>query len=605
LLTPEPEVIDYVDEIIRQQEFSERDAEYNQRRLLMFSQRNVETGTKPKVQFRSPEIAEDAGKFRDRFLAAPAKINVAAISDKERAIAGAQKQENFFYRYYYRWRDNQVFDGPLYDLASMGIGWTHLRINEAALPIIPDFEGDTEKYIEKVDAAIRQFVEDGAGDLFVNEPIDPATMYWPMQGNCIVQASMMPFSKLQQQYAKKGKALTYDRDTVNITTLAPGQNITSGTTRSDTVKLYILEDPDYCYHVLFDKVKQSGKSGGKVIGVYKNYFGTPTFFKAVGGKTGSSHPLWQHLPLLYGKYQTVPHKNLLMTGLTNAGVDATQMRYALKKIDPNAPDIEGAQTLMVTPEGILVPPDGYEVHAPNVQLGVDVPNALEQVRAEDRYGFPASLSRPEEVQATSGYDRAKQQDAVESLLGPPLGHHGAMLTDTFKAMATAIKEIGLTLSVRNVHTKTGRFTVGEMISIEPKDIIETDITVGFNSVSTFTSIALSEEGLKQLEANVMTLREYLSEIRGIDDVDDWLDQRAIEKVELAAEDRATQDVLLTIDALRGAVADEAVAEAAVQPAVTTDEDQLRTDRGPSIPTGPGSAMPVTPTPPGMAATGPL
>jgi hypothetical protein len=416
----------------------------------------------------------------------------------------------------------------------------------------------------------------------------------------------MPFSKLQKQYAKKGKGLQYDRDQVTITTLAPGQNINTGTSRAETVKLYTLEDSDYCYHVLFDKPgSNKGKTAGRVIGVYKNYFGCPTFFKAVGGKTGSSHPLWQHLPLLYGKYQTVPHKNLLMTGLTNAGVDATHMRYAVRKIDKDAPELEGAVTIQVTPEGVLVPNDGYEIYAPNVALGVDVANALDQVRSEDRYGFPASLSRPEEVQATSGYDRAKQQDAVDALLSPPLGHHGAMLADTFKAMASAVKEIGLPLSVRNIHTRTGEFTVGETIHINPEHIIEADITVDFSSISVFTSIALQEEGMKLMQGDMMTETEFLSKIRGVDDVDAWREQRTTDKLRKAADDRALQDVLLTIDALRGAVADEAVAETAVQPMVSTNEDTLRSDRGPSIPTGPNSAMPVTPTPPGMAATGPL
>jgi hypothetical protein len=339
--------------------------------------------------------------------------------------------------------------------------------------------------------------------------------------------------------------------------------------------------------------------------VYKNYFGTPTFFKAVGGKTGSSHPLWQYLPLLYGKYQTVPHKNLLMTGLTNAGVDATHMRYALRKIDKDAPEPEGGMTIQVTPEGILIPPDGYEVHAPNIELGVDVASALQQVREEDHFGFPASLSRPEEVQATSGYDRAKQQDAVDALLSPPLGHHGAMLADTFRAMANAIKEIDLPLSVRNIHTRTGEFTVGETIHINPEHIIETDITVDFSSISVFTSIALQEEGMKLMQGDMMTETEFLSKIRGVDDVEAWREQRTTDKLRKAADDRALQDVLLTIDSLRGAVADEAVAETAVEPMVATNEDTLRSDRGPSIPTGPNSAMPVTPTPPGMAATGPL
>jgi hypothetical protein len=460
-----------------------------------------------------------------------------------------------------------------------------------------------DKYVGDSEKAIKTFIEDGAGDLFVCEAVDPEAMYWPPQGNCIVHAAKIPFSKLAKQYAKKGKRLSYDHDTINVTSLSPGEAVDmTGTNWKDTVTLYTLEDADYCYHVLFDRGRSNNnaKQNGRVVGAYQNYFGTPTFFKAIGGKTGSSHPLWQTMPLLYGKYQTVPHKNLLMTALTNAGVDAAQMRYALKRIDPNAPELEGAPTVHVTEEGILLPPDGYEIHAPNVSLGVDVANALDQVRGEDRFGFPASLSRPEEVQATSGYDRAKQQDAVDALLSPPLGHHGAMLADTFKAMANAVKEIGLPLSVRNIHTRTGEYTTAETITINPDDVIEADITVDFSSISVFTSIALQEEGMKLMQGDMMTETEFLSKIRGVDDVESWREQRTTDKLRKAADDRALQDVLLTIDALRGAVADEAIAETAVQPMVSTNEDTLRSDRGPSIPTGPNSAMPVIPSPAGQA-----
>ena len=178
-----------------------------------------------------------------------------------------------------------------------------------------------------------------------------------------------------------------------------------------------------------------------------------------------------------------------------------------------------------------------------------------------------------------------------------------MLTQTFMAMGHAVKEIGVKQSVRNVYERDGRRRVGETIRIDPDDIVEADLTVDFSSITLFSRVAMQEEGLKLMEADQMHETQFQAEVMATRDLAAWRDQRTLDKLDKSMDEKALQDVLLLIDELRGAVAQEAVAEAAVEPVVSTDEDQLRADRGASMPIGPGQAMPLEPTPPMEAEMG--
>lgn len=596
------DVIGFVDQLVFDPPFRERDDEYKRRRDLLYGFREVNTGQTTQVQFRSPELRDSVNKFKNRFLAAPITINVAAVSDSDRAVSAAQRQENYYYRHYYKWRDAGVFDPIIFDQCALGEGWAHLRVNPDALPDIPSYGGDMDKFLDESREAIGKFSGSGKGDVFLFEHVDPSIYYTPGE-DIIVSRVEVPLAPLVKEYGKRGVGIEKKKDGKYIIgSLAKGEHPTLSPVQwKDSVWLYTLETDEYCYHVIFDQ--HESERNGHVLGVYRNFFGRPAFFRLDGERTSSKHPLYRSLPLVDGKYEMVPLKNLLWTAQINAGLEAAQMRYALEWMG-DGPEPDGmSHTIEVTDEGVLVPPEGYKIVAPNLQLGVDVPATISLLQQTDTYGFPMSLDRPEEVQATSGYDRARQQDAVQSLLSPPLSHFGAMLTDVFRAQAHAVKDIGIELSVRNMYTRAGQFTYGETVTINPSDIIESDIKVSFNSVSVFTAIALQEEGLKLMQADMMHEDEFLAEIRGIDDIAAWKEQRAQNKVEKFAEDEAVKQAQMLIQSVSGDVADEALALADVEPIVPTNEDQLRQDRGPSVPIGPGQAMPVEPTPPRQAELG--
>lgn len=607
----ESDIADYADRLTTESAFTLRDSEYKWRRSLLFQQEGADpvqsrnTPARPGAhsQFRSPEIEDDTHSFKNRILAAPVKVNIAAVSASDRASGRAQKQENFSYRHYYRWRDQGVFDSPLFDMASLGIGWTHLRLNTKALPLIPDFAGDdTEKYIEEADARIKAFIEKEQGDLFELEPIDAMAMYYPPDKANMVYRATLPLVPLVKEYASRGVQIGYETSgELVVTTLSPGQNpYIDPTWWTKTVDLVIVETDDYCYHL----VTNGKKEGTKQLAVYKNYLGRPGFTYTYGERTGSRDPLLEFRPLVMGKYPLVPIKNKLVQGFVNAGEDAMMMRYALKPIaNTLMPPSEGALEITVTSEGILVPPDGYEIVSPKLELGVDVEKGIQLLETLDTYGYPKSLNRPEEVQASSGYDRARQQDAVASLLNPPLQHFAAMLSGVFGMMGHGVREIDLPVSVQNIYSKDGERTVSEKVTLSPTDVVDADINVDFSSITIFNRIAAEEQGRLLMQADLMTETEFLTNVRGIDDVDAFRKQRMKDKVRKAMEDAAVATVITIQQQIATDVVDEALAETAVQPIVPTTGDRDRADRGPSMPIGPGQGMPLEPTPPGMAEQG--
>lgn len=603
----EAEIVQLVEDLVHDGPFTTRNSEYQQQRKLLMQERPVIIpGIDLKVQYRDPSLEDDGHAFKNRILAAPLKLQVAALRDKPKAVEGAQRRENFHYRHYYRWRDHGVFDGPLFDMATLGIGWTHLRLNADALPIVPDFDEKSgiDAYAKDAEEGVKAFIEAGKGDLFVLEAIDPETMYWIPDRTVKIQAANVPLNPLAKLYAQKGKKVGYQDGKAMVTELAGGEAV-SGTSAhwKDTATLYTVETGETCYHVLLDQPQAQNRSG-KVLGAYPNVFKTPAFFATYGEKTGFSDPLRMYRSLINAKYQTAPVKNLLNTALLSAGIEAGQMRMQLKWTGDGPEPDHGAAQISIGEDGVLIPPPGYEVEGVNLQVGFDLHKAAELIEREaSRYGYPKALNRPEEVSASSGYDRARQQDAVGALLDPPLQHYAAMLTEVFRAMDNGIAAMPVPVSVRNVYTKAGQKTIGETITVSPADVEESDIAVSFNSITLFSRIAMQEEALKLGEADLMHETEILADVRGIDDLQAWREQRVNDKMDRAAEERALQDANAAIDALRGQVAAEAVQEASVEPTIPTTGGQLRADRGPSMPIGVGQAMPIQPSSPEQAEMG--
>jgi hypothetical protein len=624
----EQDVLELVHSIINDNPFIERDAEYQQRRLLLQCQRPVKipgvtVDAQGKdlgvLQFRSPEIAQDANAYKNTILASRVKINVAAIKDGPKAEDAARRQESFFYRHYYRWRDQRVFDSALFDMAALGVGWLHLMINTELLPLVPDYEKGMKvtDYLENAKGQLDEFTSGEEKDLFVLEHADPSTMRWTPDRSVIVQAAVVPINQLAQLYARRGKKLEYDDKTgvASVTTLDPGENpMFPMTYWARTATLYTVETEDYCYHVMMKRGQTSKDSPvGNVIGVYKNFFGKPAYVPVVGEQTSSPHPLHQYLPLLHGKYQTVPYKNILLTATLAGGVDASQTRYTLEPLPGfDASQASGDIAVTLTAEGVIVPPAGYRMVAVNMPIGQDLGKAMATIQQIDTFGYP-KMMRPEEASGMAGYAIAREQDTVAALMNPPIDHFAAALEDVFGMIGHAVKEIGVPITVRNVATKPTENMPANVIrevTLKPEDLDDdTDIQIDFNSISIFTRIAMQEEALKMQQADQFTETQMQMDVMGVDDMEAWRYQRALDKVKKAAEDRAVAAVNATIDKVGAQLEQKALQDAGIGPPVSVDTppigqtngQQLRSDRGGSLPIGlPGQATPIMPTaPPGM------
>lgn len=607
----EEDVLQMVEEITNDPPFVERDSEYDRRRELLFQQRfvsipgiTVDAAGRPKtgmVQYRSPEIEDHANKFKNRMLAAPLKINVAAVRKGQSSVDAAQRQEDFFYRHYYRWRDQGVFDGILFDQASVGIGWAHLALNTDLLPIIPEGDGEMELAAD----ALKEFSSGEKPNLFVLERTDAATMYWNPDHSIRIQKALVPFTPLVDQYAQKGIGIELDDDagTVLVSTLEPGQNFrTRRVNWARQVYLYTLETADYCYHVLYNN---KGNQEGALLGAYRNYFGTPAFFPVIGERTGSSHPLFAYRPMLNGKYQTVPPKNILTTAMMTAGSEAGQQRYTVRWLPGQGPEPPDNANIVVTisEDGMIIPPPGYEVVNAGLQVGPDLPTALQHIEQIDVYGLPPELSSPGEVSATSGYDRARQQGVVASLLDPPLSHFGSMLQDVFKAMLVATSELDVPITVKTTQSRpsSGRqVTVQQSVTLKPEDTREdTDIAVEFDALTILDRISMQEEGMKLMQADQLSETDFQTDIMGTTNMDDFRYQRSLDKVLKSADDLAVSDAQNAIkqfaqQAQQKAISDNnipVVSNSTTPPMLPTNGEMIRSDRGPGTPVGPGQAIP--------------
>lgn len=603
------ELVHQLTDLTAENPFSVRDTTFQEWRDLLFRRRNVVIpGINLQTQFRDPGIEDNCHQFKNRIIAAPIRINVAARSQADNQRHKAQAMEALLYRYYHKWRAKGVFDRPIFDMVSLGIGWLYLSLNAELLPTLPDMEDgeEADAYIERCKPALDEFTK-SEQDIFNLQPVDPATIYYTPDMSYVCQAAVVPVHQVNEMYAARGKQLEEDGGEYRVVDVQAGTNIKRGSKWNHTVIFYTITDNEWLYQCV-------GGSTTQMMGVYPNIFGK-AFVPVLGEITGDTHPLYAYRPLVAPLYATTPYKNIVATAKLSAGIDTAQQRYAIEKIDPSIADDESTTLeVRVLEGGIIKPPDGYKITNPGLALGPDLNDAIAFIRGEEqRYGYPKVLGKPEEVTASSGYERAQQQDAVANLLDPPLEHFAsAMSHGLFPAIVEGVKNLGVGQTVRNIKVKAdqgNRQAVTQSVVIKPDDIMDADIDVQFSSVTTFTRVAMEEEGLKMMQSDLMTETEFITEVRGVDDLDAWREERDLDKIRRNAHEQAITDAQQVVQQMKDAWAQQAAQEAGVNPIQANppdiaqppvvNSDMARPDRGMSVPSGPGQAMPVAPTPPGL------
>ena len=646
---PEPlseqEIRELVRDVSRDTQFVDRNTEISRRRGYLRGESRVsvpgiteaESGTEGgglQAQFHSPKIRRDANAYKRVIRNAPASISIAAQSDKPNAIKNAQAMQNFARRWYTYWLGKGAFDGALFNMAGVHRGVVHLKLNNDVMPMVPQPEkGESpDAYAERAKDVLKDFASGERADLIEPESILPETVFWTPDRSIKFMKANVPLNPLARIYAQAGaggyakntdgsgkRIRVDDKGRVDVTSLVGGVEENAPKPSRSTVMLYVVESAEYIYHLLLSEASDEGKYKDYLLGCYTNPFGVACFFDVDADRTGEPDALWEVTPLCDGLYESEPLINLFGTLIMDAGVKAVQAQRELKPV-AGADAVEErkrltAQQVMVRHlrGGYRLPPPGYEITAPQDNLPADVISAFALVREDsERNGFPPVLANPTELKATSGYDRAKAQDTVSSALDHPLENWGSAVAGMLNAVFTCIGSLplkeGVTLRSLHPSSKIGAVpqSVQDNITIKPDMIEDVDTSVIFDSTTTYTRIALQEEGQKQLGLGLMHKTEYIRDVRGVDDPERWYDEKAYAEITDLAESEALKDATEVFVTIKGLTGDQAIdasglrplldAIAAGQGMVQDPMDPAATAGAPSIPTGPDSAMPLEPSP---------
>jgi hypothetical protein len=541
------------------------------------------------VDFRTPLLLDSADKYTARLLAAPFSVDLSAKGEGPKAIAAAQRMENFDYQLMAGWMRQGVFKGPLHDMCGVtGQGWVHQTLNRAILPIIPEREElDDEAYLKAGASVLAEFASGDRADLFQVQPVtEPETIYYNADKSLILMRSQVPLAPLQRQYAQDGagglygekgryKAINESGGVYNVQTIEGGvfpEGSNSGR-HAKNVLLYIVETPDYCWHFIQDSHGSTTSSGNNypqmhVLGCYKNVFGSPGFIPINGRETGHPSPQFSVHPLTHGALALAPIYNVLNTIVYSGGVYGEMTRIMLRELP--GPEAAAARAtnknleIELVGERVLKPPDGYEVVQPNIGVNKDTLNAAAALEIQfQRSLYPPELGEPASTAASSGYQQAVQRDTVANLLDPPLGNFAAACKTLLDRKDEALKRLKVDVTYVT-YAPAGDYSiprdVQETQTLKVDDVVEVNRRVSFDSLTQYARQSKIELGESLLEKGRITEDMFFRDYMGVDDPLRLKRQRLVEKAQTIAEEAALKASAALFQRVMEPVGAEAMAQ---------------------------------------------
>ena len=520
------EVRTLVTDLAKQPGFTERNTTWRARRDLRFRKTAVGIPrVRKEIEYRSPWLNEETHRWANRLIGAPIGIKTAAKQKGQEPAA--QRGENFFYRVYWDFRrirtvafvnaDQRAADHKVAD----GLGIRHIRLAPNALELL---KGDKTK--------ISELGERGFEGLpFILEAPDPICVYYEPDLSVVAEEGIVTFRKLKRMYPNMDYSANDDefRLTSEVMDIAYDKQIFD-----KTVKVYHVETEDWIYDLLEQPNPRAGRENGLILNKYKNIFGRPAYAFDPGHVTGSDEPLYAYEPLIGGLFGIMEQWNQLGTLQQAAGVfSGVPMYYLARRKGATGEDPSDYLSL---PSGekkefhfnwdtgeVEGLPEGYEPVPIKFETGIDLTRAKEDVRWEmQRYTFRDIA----DVEATSGYDRARMIEVQGFDLQPPLDRQADCWHEIFLLIAEAIKNMDIPVMVRTIPQR-GEEGADREIIIKPEDFKDIDLAVSFSSVGASTRFALVESGLRQMAEGVLSETTFMSEYQGTDDVDRerWLRDR--------------------------------------------------------------------------------
>jgi len=610
----ESELRELVDTIIGAPEFTTRDAAYAARRALCFGLPEAAVvipgvDIPPAMQWFDPSLNVDGTSYVRRMVGARLTVHVTATKEGRRAEAVAAKIKNYLSYMIADWLSRGIPQPAMFDTATVGLGVLHPIIRPEALPEPPpmDKEEPPAAYMTRLKESIAAY----KGNPFDLERIDSRTLYWEADRSIQFQKAEVPVRAVNRIYEARGKSIAQEDGKVLIRQVsgAQGEHETSTQRRAEMVTLISLEDKHWCYRLVYGA---GGPKEAVTLDVYPNYFGEPSYVPLHGDLSGLLDALNFSQPWLLGKYPIIRKKNLFGTVLLAAGLRSAQQRYQLRWMGKgDAPGNVGVEDIRVVGE-LLIPPDGYEIVMPKIELGVDATEALRYMESIDTYGFPREIAHPMEMDAKSGFDRAKATDAVSSLLDAPLMGWTDAARKACLLILHAQAELGLKITVRSSRVAAREpdapADVVDEITVEADELEDVDMTIEGDATTQYTQIAQAEEHLKWRSEGLYTDTEFLKSDRGVEDTDAWYRLRDRDEVRIATRAAGLQDALTAVTNIRKAVMAKAAArhklapglvDAAAEDAGAVEPMAGMADAGggdvtASMPTGTGTAQTLVP-----------
>lgn len=588
-----------VEQLIGDSDAAARDAEYDNRRNLLYMRKERE----PKipdiplpVKWMAPDILIAGNKYKNRKLAAPLKLKATAQGEGERLEAKADRIERFCKRHHEEWLAEQRYDGALFDQDTVGAGVLHLYIDPEIMPVTP-LPGDDERP-DTFLARAQEFLKTEKRSPFRLESVDYASIYHSYDWDFVAQKIVTPLHPLSRAYLAQGVDVHRNNESGRLIVQPAGAGTNERQIdQADKVTLIIVETTEYVYHLVTEEAANYAEA--HVLGVAPNIFGRPGYVVVPGEVTGDPRPLYRYVPTLIGMYSSVPHENLMGTLKLIAGLKAGQMHYALEPVNKDNPP-DGAAEIEIQ-DGVLVPPQGWKITAPKLDVGFDLNDAFSIARDLTReFAFPAALDRPDESSATSGYQQAVQQDSVSSLLDPLLNHWAAAVRQIFLMMLTAVREFDADVTVRTIRPGTRvpelPASVAEEVTLSKDDAADVDLAVTFDSVQTYTRQAMLETGMTLREAGAISESEFQTVYRDVEDYGQFLRRRDRDAMRIEARAWALEDARAAVSQLRAAALGRAVTGAGVDPNLAR-EAGMQAPPNLSMPSGGGGQIDVVPPEP--------
>lgn len=590
------QVIDICDAMRNQPGFEKRRNVVENWYAILHREEGVNiSGISQKLEYRSPSPAVNLDRFRNRMVAATFRLKVSPRKTDDKAVRRAQTAENFGYFLYFdltRKRTAAVFapDDRAYDQQVWaGVGIRHFDWNKDIRHQLLDADAeDIKKAAKKIGPALQ-------GNPFSLSAPDILAVFYDLDFTNVCEVAEHTISSLIATY--DGLDFVPEHGFEMLASDAIPTDL-SQENWNKTVLVYHLETQKYIYEVV-DNTKFGG-GAPLLLDMWENAAGRPRYTFAAGHLTSAREPERMFRPLLHPLYPTTQLRNimgtLLMSGALNTGRPLLQEVKTGSGADDawsilSRPSEERRNITVDLGTGTLpVPRQGYEWRP----LGLPTPEQLiiayQQLVAEDReYGFPASLSPGDPVEATSGFDRTTQQQGAADFLDPPLSNTAAAWHDGLMLAFEQIRYLGLPVQfIAELRAQGQRSKGRQAQTIQPEDLEDIDMQVTFRSTPAGQEFAEREMMRRDVTEGYTAQSTYMAVLH--DDPVAERERVTLDRMEQLADAKAMEDAVKMLDALRGDATLQVANEMGIP--LPPAQNGGRPERPPSP--FPGVGSPVTP-----------